>query len=234
MGRYLLYAAGEILLVMVGILLALQVNNWNEARRAKELETKYLYSLKEEFEQNLVELDKTVAQVSSQIESAENLLKLTGPEPAEISINEFSKNYMKALKDYSKFYPISGVLQDLMSSGNLNVISNSDLREKLASWQTKLDILKEHEKEAEAYSFNSHRHIVEFGSLRKQIYLSEGLQFIGESKFSVENRDLLRLVRFESYLSGFTIISTRLKNTHYASIRKEIEAILELIQKELS
>ncbi|MFZ9004373.1 MAG: hypothetical protein ACO3AE_10155, partial [Robiginitalea sp.] len=31
-GKYLLYAAGEILLVMVGILLALQVNAWNEER----------------------------------------------------------------------------------------------------------------------------------------------------------------------------------------------------------
>ena len=33
--RYLLYALGEILLVMIGILLALQVNNWNEQRKAK-------------------------------------------------------------------------------------------------------------------------------------------------------------------------------------------------------
>src|SRR6056297_3306833 len=37
---YLLYAIGEILLVVIGILIALQVNNWNEqrSREAKEIE----------------------------------------------------------------------------------------------------------------------------------------------------------------------------------------------------
>jgi hypothetical protein len=41
-GRYLLYAIGEILLVMIGILLALQVNNWNEWRKARDFELKML------------------------------------------------------------------------------------------------------------------------------------------------------------------------------------------------
>ncbi len=43
--RYLIYAVGEIFLVMVGILLALQVNNWNEKRKQRILETQYLEQL---------------------------------------------------------------------------------------------------------------------------------------------------------------------------------------------
>ena len=40
--KYLLYAVGEILLVMIGILLALQVNNWNNERQKRDLETSTL------------------------------------------------------------------------------------------------------------------------------------------------------------------------------------------------
>lgn len=43
--KYLLYAIGEILLVMVGILLALQVNNWNEDKKLKVKKESYKTSL---------------------------------------------------------------------------------------------------------------------------------------------------------------------------------------------
>jgi hypothetical protein len=60
-GRYLKYAIGEILLVMVGILLALQVNNWNEGRKFnKELETIYTRVLKD--------IDRDLKNMESQLE----------------------------------------------------------------------------------------------------------------------------------------------------------------------
>src|SRR6056297_3259375 len=54
--KYLLYAVGEILLVVIGILIALQVNNWNEERKAREAERFLLTSVKEDFELRLDEL----------------------------------------------------------------------------------------------------------------------------------------------------------------------------------
>ena len=47
--KYLLYAVGQILLVMVGILLALQVNNWNEDRKSANAKAKALVVLLAEF-----------------------------------------------------------------------------------------------------------------------------------------------------------------------------------------
>mgnify|MGYP000754820746 CR=1 FL=1 len=46
--QYLKYAIGEIVLVVVGILLALQINNWNELKKDKQLEKRYLKNLTEE------------------------------------------------------------------------------------------------------------------------------------------------------------------------------------------
>jgi hypothetical protein len=51
--RYILYSVGEILLVMIGILLALQVNNWNEQRKDRLKERVVLSQLKEDYQANL-------------------------------------------------------------------------------------------------------------------------------------------------------------------------------------
>jgi hypothetical protein len=52
-GKYLKYALGEILLVMIGILLALQVNNWNEGRKAISTEKTYLKSIYSELNDDI-------------------------------------------------------------------------------------------------------------------------------------------------------------------------------------
>ncbi|MDX1591318.1 MAG: DUF6090 family protein [Balneolaceae bacterium] len=48
--KYILYAIGEILLVVIGILIALQVNNWNEQRKRQNEEKQYLAALHSDFE----------------------------------------------------------------------------------------------------------------------------------------------------------------------------------------
>ena len=45
MGKYIKYALGEIILVVIGILIAIQINNWNEANKTEEKETLYLTRL---------------------------------------------------------------------------------------------------------------------------------------------------------------------------------------------
>ncbi|WP_273567361.1 DUF6090 family protein [Maribacter halichondriae] len=56
--KYLLYAIGEIVLVMIGILLALQVNNWNENRIAKTTVNRYLVSLVEDLKEDQTLLEQ--------------------------------------------------------------------------------------------------------------------------------------------------------------------------------
>ena len=57
-GKYLKYAIGEIILVVVGILIALSINNWNEERKQNELETVYLKRLHNELKKDIVTFSK--------------------------------------------------------------------------------------------------------------------------------------------------------------------------------
>lgn len=59
-GKYLKYAIGEIVLVMIGILLALQVNNWNENRKEKSERDYVIHELLAEYQVNLVILRRCV------------------------------------------------------------------------------------------------------------------------------------------------------------------------------
>ena len=52
-GKYLKYAIGEIVLVVIGILIALSINNWNEDRKAWKIENQISNSLAEDFNLNL-------------------------------------------------------------------------------------------------------------------------------------------------------------------------------------
>ena len=58
--NYLKYAIGEIILVVIGILIALQINNWNENRKEEENLQNYLVNLKEALNNDIISLESTI------------------------------------------------------------------------------------------------------------------------------------------------------------------------------
>jgi len=73
--KYTLYAVGEIFLVMVGILLALQVNNWNQNRLDRKQEVQLLRQIKADLETNSVEIESMRAKMETTKSAADSLLK---------------------------------------------------------------------------------------------------------------------------------------------------------------
>ena len=71
--RYLVYALGEILLVVIGILIALQVNNLNEQRKSNAKEEKYLVSMRSELMINLDLVNKEIDDLSASACSTEKV-----------------------------------------------------------------------------------------------------------------------------------------------------------------
>ncbi|UCD60783.1 MAG: hypothetical protein JSV59_13070 [Flavobacteriaceae bacterium] len=88
--KYLLYAIGEIILVMVGILLALQVNNWNEERKDNKTRTEILTSLIGDLEEDRVSLKNHAKYDSLRTIAANLILDTLKGKPIEYSAKELT------------------------------------------------------------------------------------------------------------------------------------------------
>ncbi len=98
--KYLLYAIGEIALVMIGILLALQVNNWNEEQKIKKIEKRMLEELVENLEFNTAILKEWISANRKNDRSSEIIIRaLEDKLPYHDSlINHFAKSlYIRKL-----------------------------------------------------------------------------------------------------------------------------------------
>ena len=71
-GKYLKYAVGEIILVVIGILIALSINNWNEEKKGKEELNQYLYSLKGDLRADVVSLEEGILIKENEIATLKN------------------------------------------------------------------------------------------------------------------------------------------------------------------
>jgi len=72
--KYVLYALGEIILVVIGILIALQINNWNEQQKLDQEEQKLLSALNKEIKTNLSNLERSIQYNDTIIQKSETLL----------------------------------------------------------------------------------------------------------------------------------------------------------------
>lgn len=142
--KYLLYAIGEIILVVIGILIALQINNWNENRKEASYEQKVLKELKSDFLFNKKELNDNIEQAGRLAQNGDSLIAIFSLPKEEADLNKVW-NFTRRLYGYSTFDPSNGALNNLISSGNLNIVKNDSLRMHLSRWYGMLQDVKEDE-----------------------------------------------------------------------------------------
>ena len=137
-GRYLKYALGEIFLVVIGILIALSINNWNEERKNKEAEYQYYCKLLDDFELDRKNIAQLYHESQLKIESSKQLLLdlRTKEKDKSYLIN----NYLKGLRT-NVFVPSKVAITDLISSGKLNLMHNEKLKNDLIRYYAELDKL---------------------------------------------------------------------------------------------
>ena len=138
--KYLKYAIGEIVLVVIGILIALQINNWNEDRKDSIQEKKYLLRLVEELDIDLDNISSAINALKNRKQRAKFLMKtIENPQLVEDSANYFVKSIEYA--GYTSFPVISdNTFEEVKSSGKLSLITNESIRGALQqyySWTSK-------------------------------------------------------------------------------------------------
>ncbi|PWK18231.1 DUF6090 family protein [Xanthomarina spongicola] len=130
--KYFKYAIGEIILVMVGILLALQVNNWNEQRKEQKKEAVYLERLQENIATDLIQLDLNIEFYTQVFEYGSLALSYAEGDNVKPKNNwEVLVSFFHASQIWP-FIPITSTYEELKSSGELSLIQSVKLRNSLS------------------------------------------------------------------------------------------------------
>ncbi len=228
--RYVFYAIGEVLLVMIGILLALQVNNWNENRKESQSELKALIDLKEEFTSNKANFQELLALKKNISQLWDTYFDITSNESLPIEERAIMRPRQGALT-----YKISNnTLNSLLNSGKIDNIENDALKHQLVIWN---DVVLAY-KEVEQIHLNmAHNRLLDY---EVTIKYNENFKKLGiEHPYLSEAAIKKHSIRA---LNDFTYQNILLENkywldlqiTNSIGVENTFDSIIKLLEQEIS
>ena len=232
--KYLTYAIGEIILVVVGILIALSINNWNNQKQERKSEKINLIALQREFIENKKILNEVIERNTLNIDGAKKMIESFKSGVSDtISEKTIAFNTYQAFGNEINFTPNTGVLSEIISSGDLRLIQNQELKHKLAAFGSWLGRIKQQEEEVLTHRRDNTNYIINYGNF-KSLYNSLGIDMNWETPFdSVNNRALVTSIGQFNRIILFRQSSLATTRDFYLPLKEEIEKILEIIGSEL-
>ena len=235
--KYLLYAIGEIVLVVIGILIALSINNNNELRQQRNKELHYLKNIKTDLKLNIAHLDNYINTRETAINSANTVINHYEGEPI-IDLKAFSRHTVN-IYTWRKFSQINNTFQELMNSGNLALISNDSIKDTLLNMESLYKIMKDEEAhfryDAEIMLYEPSYDMMDMNPIVQNYmyYVSKGA--VGD------NRDLPK-EEFEAMLkdtkqkNGFVmaVYEFTVMNQQFNEMKQMCEQLIALINNELA
>lgn len=225
--KYFLYAIGEIILVVIGILIALQINNWNEIRKSNQFETKILKEIRASIQLDL-ERNKAILEerILPKKRGLENLIKnIHSNQKVHDSI--LRENFSDASRDILFTYD-KGAYESLKANG-LDKITKDSLRNRLIrfyeNWLPRGKELLIQDDETYTQRIRLRRKV--FQTSYKKGKKSWIVKRVLNTQKLKNNKDLLELLDIEGdiYWSNKRVIEP---------IIKEAESIISLIDVILS
>lgn len=223
--KYLIYAIGEIVLVVLGILIALQINNWNQKRIDSSKERTYLTNLKKEINENVRYnqysiLDRVDDKIEG-LELAKNICE------NNLAIQDTLKTLQKITYGgvFGGDFPlgIRNYYDELLNTGNLHLIKNDSIKNIIAEYYMR----------------------IEFQSIRMQSYATEYSNYINairpfykENPNHISKYDQIEMINAFKTDEFRRMVDAELSyaDAIYAAVKsleERVGLINELIDKEL-
>lgn len=215
--NYAFYAIGEIILVVIGILIALKINNWNSNQIKVQEALETYKNIQEQVSQNQEELlgVKTINNFyTSQYAYANTLIS----EKRRKDIDTLAVIVMN-LSQYSDFQGNGNIYETMVNSGNSKLLKNIEIQNKLQNLEA------------------TYRHINKLEDIHWEIIIKElSPELRGVIKYSnmnIEKPEKLFSVEIQNFIIE-SIFLTIGKDSIYGKALSEIQEIKELIYKELN
>ncbi|WP_297691063.1 DUF6090 family protein [uncultured Eudoraea sp.] len=221
LSKYLLYAIGEIILVVIGILIALKINNSNEAFHLKEKELILLSEIQRNLKQDLDVLNGCIVG-NKEITSSNEIVKLALE--TKLPFNDSLKYHFGNTFGNFEFTENTGAWENLKSIG-LDLISNDSLRNSLAQlYSSKYVYLENIEKNTDD--------VYQWEQLYPQIlkHIDIDTLWVSGTPKNYEDlsydREFLEVVKMNIFLRNFT-------QDLYNDIRKNVTLVLEQVDNQI-
>ena len=134
--RYLLYAVGEIILVVIGIVIALQINNANELRKNKDEEAILLSNIKEDFLATRSNFIKTIQQQERSILDCRDLIDAIETKDYAVHPDTIREKFRRGAYSYFTLKAVTGSYESVIGSGKTSIIRNKELLNVLANFSS--------------------------------------------------------------------------------------------------
>ena len=136
--KYLIYALGEILLVIIGILVALQVANWNEGNKLRKREITIYKDIRSEIEETKKDL---ISDTQGLDRNAKYAIKVRNILVLQENLPDTLRKYLPQLYNQSNFNPKTSAFESLKSTG-LDILTNDSIRNAITDlYQSKIPYL---------------------------------------------------------------------------------------------
>lgn len=235
--NYLVYAIGEIVLVVIGILIALAIDNHNDNRVLQKKEQIYLAGLKNEFQTSKRKLEELIKINRQNYEGAKTIITYISDPKVSPSEAEFSTILFHTFAFDIVFNPNNSLLTEMINSGSLKDLKNVDLRKSLTNWVANLEDISKQEIDQ---GLQREKVLDMFRRKEYSIRTILDLSGISENEMGLPVKDqhlsnlpLLKSVEFENNILSFILSSQATESAHYLPLMKSLDGILVLIDSEI-
>jgi len=230
--KYMLYAIGEIILVVIGILIALQINNWNQQRLNNGQERIYLEDLKRDLLFDIETLDQKTTQNEVAIDNVAKVLTLIS---SKTNLSDEDKVNLYALITplcgETYFIPEQGTIRQIEASSAGSFIQNKELKDQIFRYYSSR---KREEKNMEQSIQLYQHHFITPNVLSVGIdpVFSE-LAFNGD--YELDTTDFSTLLKNKQFITALFMkkVGSTNQNGFYRIAQKEAEQMIALIDEEL-
>ena len=130
--KYLKYAIGEIILVVIGILIALSINNWNENRKSKRVAYEIYQNLQNSLIQDSTEVQRIIKSQTRSLEVQKAfILRGANQNPIEFDENNMNELIEDINLGIFSFFPKTGIYNSIVSNNGMDLIKSKEIKASL-------------------------------------------------------------------------------------------------------
>lgn len=231
--KYLIYAIGEIVLVVIGILIALQINNWNELQKKEKIESVFLQDFSTDLNTDIKTLKAAIIVNNERIAAADSIISILSfkNDLTNVELTDFA-NYNISLTSESYFIPEKSAIRQFESSNGGNIISSKKLKNKLFRYYA----LNERVEQNMEKSMQLYQHNFITKSIAEVLLAGNILKTQIGSDLNRQDLNLNELRDNSEYL--YSVMSKRIgtitQNRVYQTTINAAEELVNLINDEMS